>query len=57
MVRTTVTSPSVLRAFRHLNEGLSYAEQVKPFNLVTDSSRGAKPPAGSPPGWRSGRRG
>ncbi|MGO8870618.1 MAG: hypothetical protein ACLQPH_04315, partial [Acidimicrobiales bacterium] len=49
MVRTTVTSPPVLRAFRHLNEGRPYADQVKPFNFVLTAA-GAKPPAGIPLG-------
>ena len=49
MVRTTITSPAVLRAFRRLNEGRTYAESMKPFNFVM-SVAGAKPPAGVPMG-------
>ena len=49
MVRTTVTSPPVLRAFRHLNEGKSYAQSIKPFNFVLTAA-GAKPPASVPMG-------
>ena len=49
MVRTTVTSPSVLRAFRRVNEGRSFADSVKPFNFVLTAA-GAKPPASVPPG-------
>jgi hypothetical protein len=49
MVRTTVTSPAVLRAFRHHNGGRSYAEQIKPFNFLITAA-GAKPPAGIPLG-------
>ncbi len=51
VVRTTVTTPAVLRAFRHLNEGRSYRDQVKPFNFVICAA-GAKPPAGAPVGAR-----
>ena len=47
MVRTTVTSPPVLRAFRHINEGQPYSDRVKPFNFVLTAA-GAKPPAGAP---------
>ena len=49
MVRTTVTSPPVLRAFRHLNEGRPYVDQVKPFNFVLTAA-GAKSPASVPMG-------
>lgn len=49
MVRTTVTSIPVLRAFRHLNDGYPYSEQVKPFNFVITAA-GAKPPAHVPMG-------
>jgi hypothetical protein len=45
MVRTTVTSTPVQRAFRHVNGDATYDEQVKPFNFVL-SAVGAKPPAG-----------
>ena len=45
MVRTTVTSSAVRHAFRRLNEGRSYAEQIKPFNFLLTAA-GAKPPAG-----------
>lgn len=48
VVRTTVTTPAVLRAFRHLNAGRDYRDQIKPFNFVV-SAAGAKPPAGAPP--------
>ena len=45
---------TVLRAFRHLNEGRTYADQIKPFNFVLTAA-GAKPPASvpwvSPSGW------
>lgn len=49
MVKTAISSTPVLRAFRRLNEGKSYAEQVKPFNFVL-SAAGARPPAGHPIG-------
>ncbi|MGO8872375.1 MAG: hypothetical protein ACLQPH_13425 [Acidimicrobiales bacterium] len=49
MVRTTVTSPAVLKAFRHHNEGKEYADQIKPFNFLLTAA-GAKPPASVPPG-------
>lgn len=49
MVKTAISSTPVLRAFRRLNEGKTYAEQVKPFNFVL-SAAGAKPPAGHPIG-------
>jgi hypothetical protein len=48
VVRTTVTTPAVLRAFRHLNAGRPYRDRIKPFNFVI-SAAGAKPPAGAPP--------
>jgi hypothetical protein len=51
MIRTTVTSPAVLRAFEHLNEGKPYAEQVKPFNFML-SAAGVTPPAGVDPSDR-----
>jgi hypothetical protein len=41
MVRTTVTSTQVQRAFRHMNRDVPYAEQVKPFNFMLTAS-GAK---------------
>jgi hypothetical protein len=44
MLRTTVTSPVVLRAFRHLNAGIDYQKQIKPFNFLMTAA-GAKPPA------------
>lgn len=47
LVRTTVTTPSVLRAFRHVNAGREYRDRIKPFNFVV-SAAGAKPPAGAP---------
>jgi hypothetical protein len=47
MIRTTVTSSTVRRAFRRLNKGLRYADQIKPFNFLL-SAAGAKPPAGHP---------
>jgi len=49
LVRTTVTSPAVLRAFRHHNEGKDYADQIKPFNFLLTAA-GAKSPASVPPG-------
>ena len=49
MMRSTVTSPAVLRAFRHLNQDKPYAQQIKPFNFLL-SAAGAKPPAGIAPG-------
>jgi len=49
MVRTTVTSSSVRRAFRRLNDGRPYAEQIKPFNFLLTAA-GAKAPAGVPEG-------
>lgn len=49
MIRTTVTSPAVLRAFRHVNRGKPYAKQIKLFNFLL-SAAGAKPPAGIAPG-------
>lgn len=49
MVRTTITSPAVLRAFRHHNKGQAYADQIKPFNFLLTAA-GAKPPAGFPTG-------
>ena len=48
-VRTTVTSPAVRRAFRRLNDGKPYADQIKAFNFLLTAS-GAKPPAGHPEG-------
>jgi len=48
-VQTTVTSTPVLRAFRHLNEGRPYVDQIKPFNFMLTAT-GAKPPAGIPLG-------
>ncbi|MGD0894583.1 MAG: hypothetical protein ABSA08_00970 [Acidimicrobiales bacterium] len=51
MIRTTVTSPAVLRAFRRFNEGKPYADQVKPFNFML-SAAGVTPPAGVGPGDR-----
>jgi hypothetical protein len=51
MIRTSVTSPAVLRAFQHLNEGKPYADQVKPFNFML-SAAGVTPPAGIGPGER-----
>jgi hypothetical protein len=45
MTKTAVTSVAVQRAFRHLNEGRSYSESVKPFNFML-SAAGARPPAG-----------
>ena len=45
MVRTTVTSTAVRHAFRRLNEGRTYAKQIKPFNFLLTAA-GAKPPAG-----------
>jgi hypothetical protein len=48
-VRTTVTSPVVRHAFRRLNEGKPYVEQIKPFNFLL-TAVGAKPPAGHPEG-------
>ena len=49
VVRTTVSSTPVHRAFRHVNRDASYADQVKPFNFML-SAAGAKPPAGKPIG-------
>jgi hypothetical protein len=51
MIRTTVTSSTVRRAFRRLNKGRRYADQIKPFNFLL-SAAGAKPPAGRPAGRR-----
>jgi hypothetical protein len=51
MIRTSVTSPAVLRAFGHLNEGKPYAEQVKPFNFMLCAA-GVTPPAGVGPSDR-----
>ena len=48
-VQTTISSPPILRAFRHLNAGLSYARSIKPFNFVLTAA-GAKPPASVLPG-------
>jgi hypothetical protein len=45
MIRTSVTSPAVLRAFGRLNEDKPYVDQVKPFNFVL-SAAGVTPPAG-----------
>ena len=36
----------MLRAFRHLNDGKRYADQIKPFNFLLTAA-GAKPPARS----------
>jgi hypothetical protein len=47
LVRTTITSPTVHRAFRHLNADKEYRDRIKPFNFVV-SAAGAKPPAGAP---------
>jgi hypothetical protein len=44
MIRTTITSSTVRRAFRRLNKGRRYAEQIKPFNFLLTAA-GAKPPA------------
>ena len=49
MVRTTITSPPVLRAFRHHNGGQAYADQIKPFNFLLTAA-GSKPPALVPKG-------
>jgi hypothetical protein len=49
MVRTTVTSTAVRRAFRRLNESRPYAEQIKPFDFLLTAA-GAKAPAGVPEG-------
>jgi hypothetical protein len=43
MMRTNVTSPGVLRAFRHQNEGKPYPNRVKPFNFMMTAAS-AKPP-------------
>ena len=51
MIRTSVTSPAVLRAFQHLNEGKLYVDQVKPFNFML-SVAGVTPPAGIGPSER-----
>ena len=32
--RTTVSSPAVVKPLRGLNEGMSYARQIKPFNFI-----------------------
>jgi hypothetical protein len=48
-VQTTISSPPILRAFRHINAGLSYARSIKPFNFVLTAA-GAKPPASVMPG-------
>jgi hypothetical protein len=44
LVRTTVTSTPVRRAFRRFNEGRTYRDQIKPFNFLLTAA-GAKPPA------------
>lgn len=49
VVQMTVSSPPILRAFRHLNDGVSYAKAIKPFNFHL-TAVGAKPPASIPPG-------
>ena len=46
MMRTTVTSPGVHRAFFHWNSDKPYRDQVKPFNFMMTAA-GAKPPASS----------
>jgi hypothetical protein len=51
MIRTSVTSPAVLRAFGRLNEGKPYDDQVKPFNFML-SAAGVTPPAGIAPSQR-----
>jgi hypothetical protein len=51
MIRTTVTSPAVLRAFQRLNEGKAYVDQVKPFNFML-SAAGVTPPADVGPSER-----
>jgi len=51
MLRTTVSSKFVLRAFGILNRGRPYREQVKPFNFML-TAVGAKPPAAVPWGDR-----
>jgi hypothetical protein len=51
MIRTSVTSPAVLRAFGHLNEGKPYRDQVKPFNFMLTAA-GVTPPAGIGPNER-----
>lgn len=35
--RVTISSPAVMRAFREMNAGKGYPEQVKPFNFVLTS--------------------
>ena len=42
LVQTSVTSPAVLRAFRHINDGLPYACSIKPFNFMLTAA-GARP--------------
>jgi hypothetical protein len=32
--RVTISSPAVMRAFREMNEGKRYCDQIKPFNFV-----------------------
>jgi hypothetical protein len=44
-----VTSPAVRHAFRRLNDGKPYADQIKPFNFLLTAS-GTKPPASHPTG-------
>jgi hypothetical protein len=51
MIRTSVTSPAVLRAFGHLNEDKAYADQVKLFNFML-SAAGVTPPRGVGPSER-----
>ncbi len=51
MIRTSVTSPAVLRAFGRLNGDKPYVDQVKPFNFMLTAA-GVTPPAGVGPGER-----
>jgi hypothetical protein len=51
MLRTTVSSKFVLRAFQVLNDGRAYRDQVNPFNFMLTAA-GAKPPASVPWGDR-----
>lgn len=46
--RTHITGPHLLTAFRHINAGKPYRDQIKPFNFALFAA-GAKPPPGTQP--------
>lgn len=48
VARSTITTPDLHQAFRHVNAGLRYVDQIKPFNFVTVVPS-AKPPPGTDP--------